>query len=435
VSNLEVALASTLLTALYPVFFAQSSLAHLDMMAAAFTLWGLSSYLQGHRWRAVAWFAVAGLSKETALIAPAVLLGWEFLCLVFVRRKAACYLPDRTVGRLGFSNTLALAASVLPLAGWLAFHYTRTGVVLGNPEYFRYNVGATLHPLRVALALAERLWQLFAYLNMFVLTGVTVLALRQTSLTSPGAPREQRPGLPLVVQSVFAAVIAGYLSVLSFVGGAVLARYLLPVYPLVIIASVAVLWRSVPWWKVAVAAVSVAFLAGLFIYPPYRIAPEDNLAYADYVKLHKDAEIALSLAPHARVLTAWPATDELQRPYLGYVPQPVRVVPVENFSAAQLHYAAQRLPGQFDYAFVFSTKYEPPHQLRGWWEGVQTRYFDYHRDLPPETAAAILGGKIVYRAQRGGEWVAIIALPANSEFSQSFFSRSGREKTNKVAVF
>src|SRR5260370_21396716 len=40
-----VAAATTLLTALYPVWFVQSTLAHADIFAAAFTLWALSFYL------------------------------------------------------------------------------------------------------------------------------------------------------------------------------------------------------------------------------------------------------------------------------------------------------------------------------------------------------------------------------------------------------
>jgi len=59
---------------------------------------------------------------------------------------------------------------------------------------------------------------------------------------------------------------------------------------------------------------------------------------------------------------------------------------------------------------VFSTKYDPPGEFRSqWWEGVQTKYFDYHRDAPPQEAARILGGRIVYYERRGGEWLAIIA--------------------------
>src|SRR5205085_6728391 len=44
VQNTRVAIATVVCTALYPVFFAQSSLAHLDMMVAALTLWALVFY-------------------------------------------------------------------------------------------------------------------------------------------------------------------------------------------------------------------------------------------------------------------------------------------------------------------------------------------------------------------------------------------------------
>ena len=51
VANLEVAVATTILTAIYPVFFAQSSLVHLDLAAAGFTFWGLRAYVKGHEMR------------------------------------------------------------------------------------------------------------------------------------------------------------------------------------------------------------------------------------------------------------------------------------------------------------------------------------------------------------------------------------------------
>ncbi len=47
VANVEVAVGATMCTALYPVFFAQSSLAHVDLAAAGLTLWGLGFYLAG----------------------------------------------------------------------------------------------------------------------------------------------------------------------------------------------------------------------------------------------------------------------------------------------------------------------------------------------------------------------------------------------------
>ena len=47
VANTNVAIASTLCTALYPVFFAQSSLAQVDLAAAGLTFWALAAYVEG----------------------------------------------------------------------------------------------------------------------------------------------------------------------------------------------------------------------------------------------------------------------------------------------------------------------------------------------------------------------------------------------------
>src|SRR4051812_7420639 len=82
VANKEVAIASVIAAALFPVFFAQSTLAHLDMAVAAFTIWGLAAYLRDDYPAVIWWFALACLSKETAILAPLALFGWEILGLV-----------------------------------------------------------------------------------------------------------------------------------------------------------------------------------------------------------------------------------------------------------------------------------------------------------------------------------------------------------------
>ena len=51
---------------------------------------------------------------------------------------------DRRRNRL----LVALLLPLFPLIAWYAYHYARTGYVFGNPEFFRYNVAATLNPLR-----------------------------------------------------------------------------------------------------------------------------------------------------------------------------------------------------------------------------------------------------------------------------------------------
>ncbi len=82
VANTQVAIASTLCTALYPVFFAQSSLAQVDLAAAGLIFWGLAAYVEGETIATVFWFALAALAKETAILAPMALAAWEILGLL-----------------------------------------------------------------------------------------------------------------------------------------------------------------------------------------------------------------------------------------------------------------------------------------------------------------------------------------------------------------
>jgi 4-amino-4-deoxy-L-arabinose transferase-like glycosyltransferase len=398
VANTEVAVASTICTALYPVFFAQSSLAQLDLAAAGLSFWGLLAYVEDRRWAAAGWFSLAVLAKETAILAPLALYGWELFGLLFK-------LKDR---KKRPSNPLLLP--LVPLALWYAFHYTRTGFVFGNPEFFRYNVKATIQPLRIVLALALRLWQVVGYLNLSFLTLAGLLAMWLPPLSDEG---EERQRISLAVQFSFLAVITVYVMVMAVVGGAVLARYMLPVVPLVILLFVSTLRRRVRLWRSVVAIVVVAFVAALFVNPPYGFSIEDNLAYRDYILLHQHAEdFVVARYPMARVLTAWPASDELTRPYLGYVTRPMRVFRIEDFTVEQLM-SASDLRSNFDVALVFSTKYEAAHPwFERWrqWQQWKTEFFGYHRDIPPAAAAQILGGRLVYSDSRDGQWVGVIEM-------------------------
>jgi hypothetical protein len=162
-----------------------------------------------------------------------------------------------------------------------------------------------------------------------------------------------------------------------------------------------------------IAFVALAFVQALFVNPPYGFAPEDNLAYRDYIRLHQQAETLLQARyPNARVLTAWPASGELSQPCLGYVPRPMQIVQIEDFTAEQLLSAADAR-SRFDVALVFSTKYQPPGPIFDrWhlWQEWKARYFGYHVDLTPEAAATALGGKLVYVEYRRGQWVGIVEM-------------------------
>lgn len=409
VSNQTVAIATTALTALYPVLFAQSSLAQVDLPAAGLTFWALEAYVRRRGWAMALWFSLAALAKETAILIPLALLAWEILRRM--TRPAAH----------GFRReNWFLLVPLLLLAGWYAYHFSHTGFVFGNPEFLRYNLQDNFHPLRIFLALLLRLWQTVGYLNLYVLTLACLIAMNYPALAGhdnatkgDDSANEIRPRIDLNLQFAFLAIAVVYVPALSVLGGAVLARYMLPIVPLLILICVSTIWRRLKPWKIVLGVVALAFVLGILVNPPYGFSPEDNLAYADYVRLHQRAEALIEAKyPGAHVLTAWPASDELSRPYLGYVKKPIQVVRIEDFTAEQLLSAADARD-RYDVALVFSTKYQPPHSIFDrWrlWQEWKTRYFGFHVDLTPGVAAAVLGGRVVYVEYRRGQWAGVIEI-------------------------
>ena len=406
-TNLPVALATLVCTAIFPVWFAQSSLAHADPAAAALTLWGLVLYFEAQdssarrQWLAVLLFACAGLAKETAVITPVALACWD--AAVTLRKRG-----DRSVTRAELRRAGLLLLSVVPVASWFVYYHHQTGYWFGNPEYFRYNVGSTLTPVRVFLSFVRRIWQLLGYMGMLLLTLLTVYAMSLPALKD-GTVERQR--IPLPAQYRMGIVILAHMMVFSLLGGAVLARYQLPAYPLLILIWVSTLRRRLRWWKAAVGIVLLVFVVFLFDDQINASPPEDNLQYRDFVVMHKRAANYLS-QHYARVpvLTAWPATDELRIPYLGYVTRPLHTVAVDNFALENLARTAQQ-PQTFAAVLIFSTKHYPRYEMRwNFWEKVSGKYYDYHRDLSPDAAAQLVGGTVVWHEEKRDQFAAIIDM-------------------------
>ena len=422
VANTKVAIASSLCTAMYPVFFAQSSLAQVDLAAAGLTFWALSAYVDGQIVATIVWFTLAALAKETAILAPVALAGWEIVGLISRKSSMRNLWLDGNLDSNGQRSTAPdsarrialLLIPVLPLSLWYVYHFVHTGYVFGNPEFFRYNIAATLSLTRFLLALAMRLWQIGGYLHLWVLTLTMLFAMWMLPPQRDSAG--ERPRIIIPVQMIFYVVVLTYVVAMALIGGAVLARYMLPAVPLVIILSVSTLWRRLRYWHTAVAVVALAFVAAWFGNPHYGFSPEDNLAYRDYIVLHEDGERFLEARyPMARVLTAWPASDEITRPWLGYITRPMRVVRIENFSLDEVLSAAE-VRSNYEVALIFSTKYEPgPAMWDRWqaWTTLKARFFGFHRDLPPAAAAQLLGGRIVFSEQRKGHWIAVIEMEQN----------------------
>jgi len=422
------AIATTLLTGVYPIWFTQSTLAHADIFAAAFTLWALSFYLApnpavldgatnpggpsfavssrrvGCSRRArtalfytAAMFSLAALSKETAIVTPIALALWEAVQLI------------RTKSRAHLAWIAALLTPILPLTLWYAYHYHRTGFVFGNPEYLRYNATANLDPHRIALCLYHRLLHLTMHMNMFVPVTCAVAVLLMPAI---------RTRLPRAAIHAIAVVLVANWIAFSVLGGALLTRYLLPMYPLVLLVCVAEWQRRLRPWYALAALSAAAFLAGIWVNPPYAFAPEDNLTYRDMIVLHQRAIATIAQRwPQATVLTAWPAFSELERPELGYATHPIKAVAIQNFSIAEIEKAAAD-PGTYDTALLFSTKWAPPpgsvdlsRLNRPGRPNSDARYFDFHEDVRPAEAAALLHGELVWEAHIRGEWVAIFRFP------------------------
>ncbi len=427
----NVAAATVLLTALYPVWFVQSSLAHADLPAAAGTLWGLYLLVSAHvplpqhntlpashpassahrgvfraLLPAAGCFTLAALSKEVAVVTPLALAAWELWLALRARNRSHAERPARA----HLHAALVLLTPAIPLAAWFAYHRWRTGFLFGNPEYLRYNATATLNPLRIALALMHRALHLTAHLNLFVPLLITVGCLLLPRLSqSQGISRADRNRLLVVL-------LANWIF-FSLLGGALLTRYLLPLYPLILLLCVDTWQQRIRNWGQLVALTAAAFVLGLFFNPPYRFAPEDTLAYRDSILLEQHAIAQIeSRYGKPTVLTAWPASDALTKPELGYVSQPLPVIPIDNFSYAQIKIAQARATeeagGQpYTVALLFSTKYDPPGlllQMGRQKRALDERFFDFHQDLPPEAVARVLGGTVVWQQQRRGQWAAVL---------------------------
>jgi 4-amino-4-deoxy-L-arabinose transferase-like glycosyltransferase len=406
----SVAFWTVVLTALYPIWFAQSTLAHADIFAAACTLWGLVHSLPDRDrkpWAAAVWFTAAGLSKETAIVVP--------LTLATVSLVEGFRVPPPLRFRL-WREAAWLSSCALPLAGWYAWHYFKTGFLFGNPEFLRYNAQATLDPLRILAAFGHRVLHLTVHMNLFVPVLLALAALLLEPRLDPGG--HERAAIALPVQRRILLLLLVNALLFSVLGGALLTRYLLPMYPLVLLMAVTAFYRRVPYWQGLAVFSAAAFVLGLFINPPYGFAPEDNLAYAHVIRLHQAGITQLyKRYPGAKVLTAWPMSDELTRPELGYLKRPFGVYRLEDFTATEIARAAAE-PEKYSAALVFSTKYDPPPLLASFGlgsEAMDERFFGLHHDLQPEAIVRQLGGDLVWKKEDQGQWVALIRF--NRQFN------------------
>lgn len=421
VAGREVAFWSALLLALSPLFFAQSTLAHLDLAAALFTVLAVLFLLHDQFWLFAVAASLAVLSKETAVVlVPLVWLhAWR-------RGRTSAGQP------VSFQSWCALVTPILALAAWALYYHHATGYWIGNREYLSYNVYSTLSSARIFWSLLRRTYELFVSGFNWLLTISAILGFwwgrkvrsrtvkfktRDTNAPASGEPGFHHPRPQAAPWNSFlflaAGLIAIYLILLSVVGGAILPRYLLPVEPMFFLAATALVNR-LPRTLARLILVSAAacLVSSWYINPPYPFPYEDNLAYADFIRLHDQAAHWLEAQPGLpRILTAWPATDELTIPSLGYVRKPLRVVPVQGFAPDQL---GEARGNSFDLLYLYSRKWEPPGNWTARfpaWLRVQERYFDYRPQAEPQVVAKSYHLRLLAEMERRGQWVRIYANP------------------------
>jgi 4-amino-4-deoxy-L-arabinose transferase-like glycosyltransferase len=416
------AISLTLMTAVYPIWFAQSTLAHADIFAAAFTLWAFAIYLPAtssqlqaddertkrrSRVTVAILFSLAALSKETAIVEPAALIAIEAGRFVHERRSTAAR-------RERLRWIASLAVPFLPLTAWYAYHRARTGFTFGNPVYLRYNATANFTAAHIFTALRYRFLHLFWQRNIWLPIVLAVICLLM-----PARPRDEVRSLTKSTRLTCVLLILANWIAFSVLGGALLTRYLLPVYPIILLLCVDIWRERTPWIVWMTAATAALFLSGLWINPPTAFAPEDTLVYRNMIVVHQEAIAFVNQHyPDARVLTAWPVSNDLFNPELGYTAHPTRVVPVEDFSLAEMEKAAQH-PEDFDTAIVFTTHYVAPSLQRYLLSHPDSRIgraFTTNPDLSPAEIAALLHGQIVWRSPNlDGEWAAVLRFNRSYE--------------------
>jgi hypothetical protein len=371
------AFAAAGLLMLHPLVFTQSMMAQLDLPAAAFTTLMLFGFItrRGPLTIAAAFAAVACKETSWAMAATLAFFAWR-------------------AGRPLFAALLAGLPALL-LANWWAYVYLATGHLFGDAAYAEYNLLYPLHPLRLSFAALRRASYLL--LENAHLLGAAVLVWRWRQL---GLGPLWRP---------LAAACAAHLVAVSVTGGAVLERYLLPVFPLLFCAFAAAFSTLPGRWRItAPLTLAAGLLFGLLVNPPWPYPLENNLAFVDFVEAQKSAAgLIESRFSRSRVTTAWPLTDALKKPYLGYVETPLpQVRQVEDFTLERL----QSLPWQSgDVLVIYSRRWDP----YGWFRRLPfiEENFPGPRELPREAIVDLPSLTPLFGFEQRGFWVEFLVVP------------------------
>ncbi len=362
-----------------PLFFMQAMLAQLDLPATLLTCVALLLFLnERYAAAALACTALAGV-KETGIIVPLVFAVW--LLLENKKKAAAWY-----------------ALPVVALAAWLVLLSHSTGHMFGNSEFTEYNIFFALHPVRVGLALARRIYYLFFGDFHWIGWIAVYIAHRRMKIFSTRAWRIA--GTVGIAQIVLVTVL----------GGATLERYVLPVLPLVYIAFAAA-WSVRPsrWSSAGQLAMIAGFIFCLIWNPPYPYPCENNLAMVDFVHLQQSAAKYLdSHYPGQTITTAWPLSAALRRLEYGYVSKKLPTKRIASFGASAVSNLKR---GDVSLFVLYSRDWHDGWDMRDipFADSLLRRFYGYEPPVSAEELNWRLGLEPVARWQERDQWIEVFA--------------------------
>ena len=373
------AFAAVLFLMASPIFFSQSEMILLDMPAMTFTALALLLFLDERYAACAAACTALVFMKETSISTPMVFGAW----LLFREKK--------------IREALYFFAPAIALGAWLILLHHKTGYWLGNPEFAQYNVNYSLNFLHIVFGLMGRLHFLFIADGRFIGTIALFAGFRMLRGKD---------------WKIAAWVAIAQVVVVTVFGGAMLERYLIPVLP-ILYAAIAAAASAYPtsWRWFSHSAMVAMLIASWFWNPPYPFSYENNLAWTDFVALQKEAANYLAAyAPDQRIASAWPFSDAIQHPYLGYVEKPLTSVELPGFHLADI---ADFDRNSYDLVVVYEKfwSFEGRAFDNNLLRPIIRQYKDYH---PQATEAEIrekTGLIPLQRWDRGGQWIVIYAKP------------------------
>jgi hypothetical protein len=319
------------------------------------------------------------LVKETGVVTP-LLFGLWLLAEKRVRQAGYFLMPAAVLG------------------SWFLFLHMQTGHLFGSAAFTQYNLEYLTHPVRMAVALARRLYHLF-WENLHWIGTFGIVYACMTGGVFEG--RSWRLAWTLVALHVV---------LFSVMGGAMLERYLLPVLPIVYTGMIAG-WTALPApWR---ALGPIALIAGVavcnFWNPPYPFPLENNLAFTDFVRLQQTAAGYIEQNyPGSEVSTAWPLSAALSRPEFGYVKVAHRVREIPDFGGSAI---ASLEHGPVEVLVLYSRQWDPPGNLLR--NPIVLKFWGHFFSYEPQTSSFELDRrfhlKTVAGWSHGGQWVEVHA--------------------------